>query len=51
MEKRFNVAIPHRFKVRTYYRPTFCDHCGSLLWQVAALLGSRVSLPRCCLLV
>ncbi|KAI5090554.1 protein kinase C, eta, b, partial [Silurus meridionalis] len=28
----FGINIPHRFHVRNYKVPTYCNHCGSLLY-------------------
>ena len=26
--------LPHQFQVATFLKPTFCEHCGDMIWEM-----------------
>jgi hypothetical protein len=26
--------VPHQFETATFLKPTFCEHCGDMIWEV-----------------
>ncbi|KAF3859372.1 hypothetical protein F7725_021771 [Dissostichus mawsoni] len=45
-KERFKIDMPHRFRVYNYKSPTFCEHCGTLLWGLAK---QGLKCEECCM--
>ena len=43
---QLNTSIPHIFEKHTYHRPTFCQHCGKMLFGLYHQ-GYRCRNPNC----
>ncbi|KAK6048480.1 phorbol esters/diacylglycerol binding domain protein [Cooperia oncophora] len=50
--ERLDPSAEHHFSLHTFHRPTFCDHCGSMLFGLAnqgyKCSGCKMSVHKRC---